>query len=112
VGTVLRHTVGYQNQFGGRRSQAPLSFSYLQKFADIASRPALNRALQHALETGYILRVHEGVVDPRSALRKPAVYAVKWQTQATEIRSSSKRQPVQSDQFKSRCPFFISFSAA
>ena len=33
VGTVLRHTVGYQNQFGGRRSQAPLSFSYLQKYA-------------------------------------------------------------------------------
>ena len=25
VGTVLRHTVGYQNQFGGRRSEAALS---------------------------------------------------------------------------------------
>ncbi len=33
VGTVIRHTIGYQNQFGGRRNSAPLSFTYIQNYS-------------------------------------------------------------------------------
>lgn len=98
VGAVLRHTVGYQNQFGGRRSEASLSFSYLQQYAGIRSRPALSRALEHALRTGYIRRVEAGVVAPSSAHRKPAVYAVKWLAQAVNDAGGSKRTPVREPQ--------------
>lgn len=38
VGTVLRHTIGYQNQFGGRREHAELSVSTIQRYTGIKSR--------------------------------------------------------------------------
>lgn len=60
VGTVLRHTVGYQNQFGGRRSQAPLSYSYIQQYAAILDRGTVSQAIRQALATGYIRCVEEG----------------------------------------------------
>jgi hypothetical protein len=52
VGTVLRHTVGYQNQFGGRRSEAALSYSYLQKYTRVRHRPTLAAAVRNAVRKG------------------------------------------------------------
>ena len=100
VGAVLRHTVGYQNQFGGRRMSAPLSFSYLQRYVGISSRPALNRAVQHALEAGYILRVQDGTFDFRVDRRRPATYAVKWLAQPANKECGSKRTPAENDRFR------------
>lgn len=92
VGTVLRHTVGYQNQFG-RRLQAPLSYSYIQQYARIRDRSTLSQALHHALVTGYIRRVDEGNFDPSRNQRKAATYAVHWLDEATITQDGSKTRP-------------------
>ncbi|MCA9082026.1 MAG: hypothetical protein KDA58_15800, partial [Planctomycetaceae bacterium] len=42
VGSVIRHTVGYQNQFGGRRSSSPLSYTQLQRHTLIQDRGTLS----------------------------------------------------------------------
>lgn len=99
VGTVLRHTVGYQNQFG-RRLQAPLSYTYIQQYAHICDRSTLSQALQQALKTGYIRRVEEGYFDPRRDNRNPATYAVRWLEEAKIAVGGSKNPPVGPAQFK------------
>ena len=75
VGTVLRHTVGYQNQFGGRRTSAPLSYSYI-----------------HCTQTG---RFHAD-----EAKRKAACYAVKWRVCDSSENTGSETEPA--DRSKSR----------
>jgi len=102
VGTVLRHTVGYQNQFGGRRSRAPLSYSFIQKYANVRNRTTLNRALQHAIGAGYIVRTSEGTFDPDASNRRAAEYAVKWQQKADFPTVGSKSVPVRSDRSEKR----------
>jgi len=102
VGAVLRHTVGYQNQFGGRRSQAALSYSYIQRYANLKHRPTLAAALRHAVATGYIRRVNPGAFNPNGANRQPATYAVQWLDEATSTGVGSKTEPAASGQFKNR----------
>ncbi|MCA9449189.1 MAG: hypothetical protein KC931_18870, partial [Candidatus Omnitrophica bacterium] len=79
VGTVLRHTVGYQNQFGGRRSQAPLAYRFIQEFANIPDPKSLSRAISHAIASKYIVRVESGRFHNNPADRKPASYAIRWE---------------------------------
>ena len=93
VGTVLRHTVGYQNQFGGRRSQAPLAYSYMQRWANIRDRSSLSEAIKLAIADGYLRRVSQGVVNAKSALRQPATYAVNWRPVAETKTIGSKTRP-------------------
>lgn len=100
VGTVLRHTVGYQNQFGGRRSQAPLSYSYIQRYANLRGRANLSSAVRHATDVGYIRCVEKGCVAPSSTKRKPATYAVKWLEEAQSGPIGSKKKPVDSERFR------------
>lgn len=100
VGTVLRHTVGYQNQFGGRRSEAPLSYTYIQRYAAMADRSTLSQAIRHALDIGYICRVDEGAFGSWSTERKAASYAVRWLNEAELAESSSKTRPDAGEQFK------------
>ena len=92
VGTVLRHTVGYENQFG-RRQQAPLSYSRMQDFAQIKDRSTLSDAIARALAANYIERVGEGIFDNRKESQQAAVYAVKWQEAATNPNIGSKNRP-------------------
>lgn len=94
VGTVLRHTVGYQNQFGGRRSEAPLSYSYIQRYSNLLHRPTLAEALRQAIKQGYVLPVSQGHFDPDAGRKsRAAKYAVKWLTEATSKARSSKTEP-------------------
>ena len=95
VGAVLRHTVGYQNQFGGRRGSAPLSYSYLQRYTGIGGRRHLADALFTALGKGYVQCVREGAFgidadgDPQAAH-----YAVRWAANAEGNASvGPKREP-------------------
>jgi len=99
VGTVLRHTVGYQNQFG-RRLQAPLSYTYIQQYARIRDRSTISQALHQALKTGYIRQVDEGHFDPSRSQRKAATYAVRWLHEATDILDGSEIRPAIAGQFK------------
>ena len=100
VGTVLRHTVGYQNQFGGRRSHAPLSYTYIQNYAKLSDRSTLSAALRHATAAGYIRCVDKGTFDSSSTRRKPGTYAVKWLVEAPSKPTGSETRPAQRDRFK------------
>lgn len=100
VGTVIRHTVGYQNQFGGRRSSAPLSYSAIQKHTNLSDRTTISAALQKAMGAGYIQCVSEGTFHPDSDKRRAATYAVNWLSEATIIKDGSKSRPAVSEQSK------------
>ncbi|MCA9076884.1 MAG: hypothetical protein KDA93_17795, partial [Planctomycetaceae bacterium] len=100
VGTVLRHTVGYQNQFGGRRESAPLSYSYIQHYAQMHDRSTLSSALKAAVEAGYIECVSEGIFSPDSSARCAAHYAPRWLHPATKSTTGSKTRPAMGDQSK------------
>jgi hypothetical protein len=79
VGAVLRHTVGYQNQFGGRRPHASLSYSYLQRYTGIGGRRHLRDAVRQSLERNYIRVIQEGFFDPMAGHNgQAAQYSVKW----------------------------------
>lgn len=91
VGTVLRHTIGYQNQFGGRRSAAPLAYTYIAKYAHLSLGRVLNQAVQAALEAGYIDCVVEGQFGAHAADRTPAQYGIRWLTNAENPTIGSKK---------------------
>lgn len=94
VGTVLRHTVGYQNQFGGRRPDAPLPYSYIQRFANLGDRTTLAEALKDAVENGYICRASEGYFDPNAGSQsRAAKYAVRWLDDAARQTNTAKTRP-------------------
>ncbi len=99
VGAVIRHTVGYQNQFGGRRSVTPLSCSYIQRYTAVSKREAIVGAIRHAQQAGFIARVKDGNFSPIANEQAPATYAIRWQGQADPIDTSSKWEPA-TDQFK------------
>ena len=102
VGTVLRHTVGYQNQFGGRRSHAPLSYSYIQEYARLSDRATLTAAVRQATEAGYIRCVEKGCFSPSSSRRKAATYAVRWLAEAPSESNGSKTKPAERERFKNQ----------
>lgn len=94
VGVVLRHTVGYQSRFGGRRQQAPLSYSYIQGYTNISDRSTLSQAIYKAMDVGYIDRVRQGRFDPVArSLDCAAVYAVRWRSQATANQLQAEIAP-------------------
>ena len=79
VGCVLRHTVGFQDRYGGRRASAALSYARLGELGGVGGPRHIASALRRALERGYIRRVRRGTfdaADPRAS--EAAVYAVRW----------------------------------
>jgi hypothetical protein len=102
VGTVLRHTIGYQNQFGGRRSAAPLSYSYIQRYAKLRDRSSISQAIKLAISKGYIQQISQGIVDPRATMRRAATYGVNWRTEVMTDTVSSRTKPAILDRFKNQ----------
>lgn len=97
VGTVLRHTVGYQNQFGGRRPDAPLAYSYIQRFANINDRTTLSKTLKVAEQKGYIGCISKGRFDPNAGRQSCAArYAVKWLEEAMNDVKTAETRPERS----------------
>ncbi|MEX1028334.1 MAG: hypothetical protein WD049_10090 [Candidatus Paceibacterota bacterium] len=92
VGSVLRHTIGYHTRFG-RRTEAPLSFSYLQRYANIKNRTTLSEAVQRAIKAEYIACVQPGRVSPTKDQRRAATYAVKWLGSDNKTADSRKNVP-------------------
>ena len=101
VGTVIRHTVGYQTQFG-RRPQAELSYRFIQDYAKIADRSTLSAAIQHSIETGYICRVQDGCFSPNQSQQQAAAYAIRWLEKAKDIDNGSETRPEGLDRFKNQ----------
>ncbi len=101
VGTVLRHTVGYQNQYGGgRRTEAQLPFKMIHRYAQIASPATVADAIRQAIASNYVRRVRAGRFSPNSNEQTSAVYAINWLSNATCAPIGSKNEV--GDRFKFR----------
>ena len=98
VGTIIRQTIGYQNQFGGRRSSHPLSFTNIQRLANIKDRKTLSQALRQALDKGFIECVDKGRFTSDKKQRRPSTYRIRWLQQAKSSDNGSKTPPAE-DQF-------------
>lgn len=78
VGSIIRHSIGFQTKHGRRRQQVALSFQHIQNYVRIGSRSDLAKAVRTALEKNYIIRVEEGVFSHRFDERRSATYALRW----------------------------------
>ncbi len=78
VGSIIRHSIGFQARHGRRRQQVALSFQHIKNYARFGGRSELAKAIQTALEKRYIVRVEEGVFSPRFDERRAATYALCW----------------------------------
>ena len=85
VATVIRQTIGYENQFGGRRTEQALSYAQLVLMTGM-SRKHVRQAVKVAIEKNYIraTRLDRGAT----------VYSIKWQDQGLNGPISSKWNPV------------------
>lgn len=92
VAAVIRHTIGYSNQFGGRRSNAPLSYTKLQQYTGF-SRTALAQAIRRAVENKYIVIVERGSFDCHSDQRKATTYRLNWLAPTEKRANGSKSEP-------------------
>jgi len=98
VGAIIRHTIGFQTKFGFRRQHVAMSFTSLQRTTGLASRRALNDAIQYALQHNHVQRVEDGVFDPAAGqTSKAATYAVKWCDSNAYPMTGSKRIPEDSE---------------
>ncbi len=101
VATVLRHTVGYQNQYGGgRRTEAQLPFKMIHRYARIASPDTVATSLRSAIASNYIRRVRPGRFSSDADKQCSAVYAVNWLSGANYSAIGSKTGV--GDRFKNR----------
>jgi len=78
VGSIIRHSIGFQTRHGRRRQQVAISFQHIQNYARIGSRSDLAKAVRTALEKNYIIRVEDGVFSHRFDERRSATYALRW----------------------------------
>ncbi len=78
VGSIIRHSIGFQTKHGRRRQQVAISFQHIQNYAHISSRSDLAKAVRIALEKNYIIRVVDGVFSHRFDERRSATYALRW----------------------------------
>lgn len=99
VGTIIRQTIGYRNQFGGRRSTHPLSYSRIQRLANLKDRSVLSDALQVAEKTGYIICVDRGQFTPDKQLQKQSCYGLRWLQERENPSIGTKIRP-EPDGFK------------
>ena len=92
VGAVIRHTIGWQTEYGFRRQQVAMSFTELEMRTGL-SRQSVNVALQTALLHRHLIRVEAGVFDADATRQKAAVYGIKWADQNAAEASPPPYQP-------------------
>ncbi len=78
VGSIIRHSIGFQARHGRRRQQVALSFQHIQNYARFGGRSELANAIRIAQEKRFIVRVEDGVFSPRFEERRAAIYALCW----------------------------------
>ncbi len=91
VGSIIRHSIGFQAKHGRRRQQVALSYQQIQNYARFGSRSDLAKALRTAQERNYIIRLEEGVFSPYGHERKRATYALRW----SDLLIGRKNEPAE-----------------
>ncbi|QEG21000.1 hypothetical protein [Mariniblastus fucicola] len=99
VGAVIRHTVGYQTQFGGRRKVTPLSCSFIQRYTNLSNRRNLIAAIRRAESAGYITKEKAGSFSPVPSEQSATSYSIRWLQTNKNSDSGSKMTPA-AQQFK------------
>lgn len=78
VGSIIRHSIGFQTRHGRRRQQVALSYQQIENYARFGSRSDLAKALRIAMEKNFIVRLEGGVFSHEATERRRAVYAIRW----------------------------------
>lgn len=89
VGSVIRHSIGFQAKHGRRRQQVALSYQQIENYARFGSRSDLAKAIRTSIEKNYIVRVEEGKFSPEASERRRATYALCW----SDYLISQKSEP-------------------
>ncbi|MHB1457380.1 MAG: hypothetical protein ACYC0V_10750 [Armatimonadota bacterium] len=99
VGTVLRNTIGYEDEDGWRRRQVSLSQKQIKYKMNISSDATVNKALKFAKENGHLIEEHPGYFDTNAGREsRPAVYSVRWSDGWKGEPFDSTAAPAPSDQ--------------
>lgn len=99
VGTIIRHTIGYQNQFGGRRQEVPLSHQQIAKFSNLSYGKTLAAAIQTAVERGFIEVRQAGKFSHERQVRQATCYGIRWLYQ-TKKSDNGSEIPTETERFK------------
>ncbi|MES2595769.1 MAG: hypothetical protein V4662_10560 [Verrucomicrobiota bacterium] len=78
VGSVIRHSIGFQTKHGRRRQQVALSYRHIENYARFGSSADLAKAIHVALKKNYIVRLETGVFSHEASERRRSVYAIRW----------------------------------
>jgi hypothetical protein len=78
VGSIIRHSIGFQAKHGRRRQQVALSYQHIQNYARVSCRRDLAKAIRTSIERRYIIRLEEGVFSPYGHEQRRATYALRW----------------------------------
>jgi hypothetical protein len=79
VGSVIRFSIGFQNQWGFRRQQTSLSYLDIQRYAKIRDPKTLASAIRSAVASNYLKIVETGYFDPNGGRTScKATYAIRW----------------------------------
>ena len=100
VGAVIRHTVGFETRYGGRRMAHPLSCSFIQRYTLLSNRRNLIAAIRHAIVAGFIVKVKAGTFSHRPSEQEATTYGIRWLSDGQNQNSGSKMTPVVQQRFK------------
>ncbi len=79
VGAIIRHTIGWQNEYGFRRQQVQLSYTDLQNITKLTPRH-LSKALSTAIANNHISIIQKGNFDPNAGKNSAAtIYGILWE---------------------------------
>jgi hypothetical protein len=79
VGSVIRFSIGFQNQWGFRRQQTSLAYLDMQRYAKIKDSKTLAGAIRSAVASSYLKVVETGYFDPNGGRTShKAIYAIRW----------------------------------
>jgi hypothetical protein len=79
VGSVIRFSIGFQNQWGFRRQQTSLSYRDIQRYAKIRDPKTLASAIRSAVASNYLNVVDTGYFDPNGGRTScKGTYAIRW----------------------------------
>ncbi len=78
VGSVIRHSIGFQNKHGFRRQHARLSYNAMRRYAGIHSTSTLAAAIQTAMDNNFIVKVQQGLFTSDLQNQITTTYSLKW----------------------------------
>ena len=100
VGAIIRHTIGFQNEYGFRRQQVQKSYKDLENITGLSPRH-LNKAIAEALAKNHISIVEKGYFDPNAGKNsRSSIYGLHWEDQSGSKRIAEEIPLIQKERPK------------